>query len=176
MPPLSIHWLYHWLLKACTFCTSSNSQWLEKENTTKINNFFNNFKYISFEPFKAVTYYEITTDLLCILFTSVLSIVNCLRTTRQLQEWSATIVFNCDSKFLPLYNIYPFISPFSGFVFCIWVKCSICILRAYLYQASASMLRWCWWYCSRWKQWNCSKMGCNPILEWLHCLQWEQYG
>ena len=26
-----------------------------------------------------------------------------------------------------------------------------------------------------WKQWNCSKMSCNSILEWLHCFQWEHY-
>ena len=24
-----------------------------------------------------------------------------------------------------------------------------------------------------WPQWSCSKMGCNPILKWLHCGQWE---
>ena len=28
--------------------------------------------------------------------------------------------------------------------------------------------------CSRWNQWSHSKMGCNPLLEWLHCFQWEQ--
>ena len=37
-----------------------------------------------------------------------------------------------------------------------------------LHQASTSMLQWCLRHSSHWKQWSCSKMGCNPILEWLY--------
>ena len=48
-------------------------------------------------------------------------------------------------------------------------------LRARLHQAStlrqhATCLR----FCSHWKPWSRLKMGCNPILEWLHCFQWEK--
>ena len=29
-------------------------------------------------------------------------------------------------------------------------------------------------FCSHWKQYSRLKMGFKPILEWLHCFQWEQ--
>ena len=29
--------------------------------------------------------------------------------------------------------------------------------------------------CSHWKQCSYSRIGLQPILEWLHCFQWEQY-
>ena len=35
-------------------------------------------------------------------------------------------------------------------------------------------LRWCLRFGSHWNRWNRLKIGCNPILEWLHCFQWEQ--
>ena len=48
-------------------------------------------------------------------------------------------------------------------------------IRTCLHQASVSTLRQLWWYCSHWKEWSHSKIGCNPILEQLHCFQSEQY-
>ena len=30
------------------------------------------------------------------------------------------------------------------------------------------MLRWRLWHSPHWPHWNCSKMGCNPILKCLH--------
>ena len=29
-------------------------------------------------------------------------------------------------------------------------------------------------FCSHWNQWSRMKIGCNPILEWLHCFQWKR--
>ena len=33
--------------------------------------------------------------------------------------------------------------------------------------------RWRLWHSSHWPRWTHSKMGCNPILKWLCCGQWE---
>ena len=52
---------------------------------------------------------------------------------------------------------------------------SLAYIRTCLHQASVSTLRLLWWYCSHWKEWSHSKIGCNPILEQLHCFQSEQY-
>ena len=40
-------------------------------------------------------------------------------------------------------------------------------VRPHLHQASASTLWWRLQHCFHWKEWSHSKMGCNPILEWL---------
>ena len=51
-------------------------------------------------------------------------------------------------------------------------------IRVRLHQASAPTLRWRQRYMSHWKEWSCSRMGCNPILERLysfHWFQWEPY-
>ena len=39
---------------------------------------------------------------------------------------------------------------------------------------AATTLRWRLQFYFHWKQWSRLKMGCNPILEQLHCFQWEQ--
>ena len=39
---------------------------------------------------------------------------------------------------------------------------------------TATTQRWRLRFCSHWNQWNCLKIGCNPILEQLHWFQWEQ--
>ena len=40
---------------------------------------------------------------------------------------------------------------------------------------AATTLPWRYRYCFHWKQWICSRMGLQPIFEWLHSFQWEQY-
>ena len=43
-------------------------------------------------------------------------------------------------------------------------------LGARLHQGSASTQ----WFCCHYKEWSHLKMGCNSILQWLPCFQWEQ--
>ena len=47
-------------------------------------------------------------------------------------------------------------------------------VRARLHQSSATTLRWRLRFCSHRNKWSRSKMGCKPILEQLHCFQWER--
>ena len=52
------------------------------------------------------------------------------------------------------------------------------ITRAHLHWASASTMQQLCddaSHAAHWNQWSHSKMGCNPILEWFHCFQWQQY-
>ena len=47
-------------------------------------------------------------------------------------------------------------------------------VRASLYQASASTLRWHLRFCSHWKQWSRFGMGLQPIFKRLYCFEWKQ--